>query len=95
MIDIAGLQQAGAPCEQARRRCDAVGTEPVEAAESLCKEAASKHPKTMFFAGQLIFEDEKWYHRLLHNNTAYAIQKKLQWDGLPMIILPVRLRDRG
>ena len=70
-----------------------MGTEPVEAAESICKEAAKQHPKTMFFAGQLIFEDEKWYHRLLHNNTAYAIQKRLQWDGLPMIILPVRVRD--
>ncbi len=71
----------------------AVGTEPVEAAEALCKQAAQEHSKTMFFAGQLIFEDEKWYHRLLHNNTAYAIQKRLQWDGLPMIILPVRVRD--
>jgi amino acid transporter len=70
-----------------------IGTEPVESAEALCKEAASQHSKTMFFAGQLIFEDERWYHRLLHNNTAYAIQKRLQWDGLPMIILPVRIRD--
>ncbi len=73
----------------------AIGTEPVDAAEGLCKEAAKQHSKTMFFAGQLIFEDEKWYHRLLHNNTAYAIQKRLQWDGLPMIILPVRVRDRA
>ncbi|MEZ0228123.1 MAG: APC family permease [Planctomycetota bacterium] len=73
----------------------AIGTEPVDAAENLCKEASKQHSKTMFFAGQLIFEDEKWYHRLLHNNTAYAIQKRLQWDGLPMIILPVRVRDRA
>lgn len=72
-----------------------IGTEPVDAAEGLCKEAAKQHSKTMFFAGQLIFEDERWYHRLLHNNTAYAIQKRLQWDGLPMIILPVRVRDRA
>jgi amino acid transporter len=69
-----------------------VGTEPVEGAEALCQEAAKNYTKCMFFAGQLVFEDERWYHRLLHNNTAYAIQKRLQWDGLPMIILPVRVR---
>ncbi|MBI3725798.1 APC family permease [bacterium] len=69
-----------------------VGTEPVDEAERLCKEASKSHSKCMFFAGQLVFEDERWYHRLLHNNTAYAIQKRLQWDGLPMIILPVRVR---
>jgi amino acid transporter len=69
-----------------------VGTEPVAEAERLCKEASRNFSKTMFFAGQLIFENERWYHRLLHNNTAYAIQKRLQWEGLPMIILPVRVR---
>jgi amino acid transporter len=69
-----------------------VGTEPVAEAEKLCQESARNFSKCMFFAGQLIFENERWYHRLLHNNTAYAIQKRLQWDGLPMIILPVRVR---
>jgi hypothetical protein len=34
------------------------------------------------------------YHAILHNQTAYAIQKRLQWEGLTMVILPVRVRDQ-
>jgi hypothetical protein len=39
----------------------------------------------------LIFQKEKWYHRLLHNETAFAIQKRLHWSGMTMVILPVRV----
>jgi hypothetical protein len=42
--------------------------------------------------GQLIFKKETWLDRLLHNQTAYAVQKRLQWAGQTMIILPVRVR---
>jgi amino acid transporter len=68
-----------------------VGTDPVAEAEELCTEIAQKYPKTTFFAGQLIFERETWYHRLLHNETAFAIQRRLQWRGLPLLILPARV----
>ena len=49
-------------------------------------------PKSTFFAGQLIFQKDTWYQRLLHNQTAYSLQRRLQWDGLPMVILPTRVR---
>jgi hypothetical protein len=39
-----------------------------------------------------VFQRETWYHRLLHNQTAYAIQRRLQWSGQAMVILPVRVR---
>jgi amino acid transporter len=68
------------------------GTDPVEEAELLCAKAAKKHPHITFFAGQLIFQKEAWYQRILHNDTAFAIQRRLQWRGLPMLILPIRAR---
>jgi hypothetical protein len=68
-----------------------VGIDPVAEAEELCNEIAQKYPKTTFFAGQLIFERDAWYHRLLHNETAFAIQRRLQWRGLPLLILPARV----
>ena len=46
----------------------------------------------MFFAGKVIFHREQWYQQLLHNETAYLIQKRLQWAGLTMVILPAKLR---
>ena len=48
--------------------------------------------KVVFFAGQLLFEQDTWYHRLLHNQTAFSLQRRLQWVGLPMVILPTRVR---
>jgi len=45
----------------------------------------------MFFAGQLVFRREAWYQRLLHNETAFAIQKRLHGLGLPMVIVPAKV----
>ena len=72
-----------------------VGTEAVAEAERLCNEVAQDFPRCMFFSGKLIFEQEKWFYRLLHNETAFAIQRRLQFIGLPMVILPVRVLEGG
>jgi hypothetical protein len=72
----------------------AVGTDIVDEASKLCLDVAKEFPSVMFFSGKLIFEERKWYHRILHNETAYAIQHRLQFAGYPMVILPVRVRAR-
>ena len=45
----------------------------------------------MFFAGKLVFEQERWYQRFLHNETAAAVERRLQFAGLPMIVMPIRM----
>ena len=70
----------------------AIGTDAVDELEHLCRHVAREFPKATFFAGQLIFQKDTWYQRLLHNQTAYSLQRRLQWDGLPMVILPTRVR---
>jgi hypothetical protein len=40
-----------------------------------------------------VFQRETWYGALLHNQTAYSLQRRLQWDGVPMVILPTRVRE--
>jgi hypothetical protein len=69
----------------------AVGTEAVAEAEKLCLEIAGEFPHVVFFAGKMIFQREKWYHRLLHNETALAIEKRLRWRGKTMVTLPIRV----
>jgi hypothetical protein len=44
------------------------------------------------FAGQPDFEKDTWLHRLLHNQVAFWLRRRLQWAGLPMVILPTRVR---
>lgn len=69
----------------------AVGTDVVAEAEALCLEVVREFPRTVCFAGHLIFRRERWYYRYLHNQTAFALQKRLQWQGIPVVVLPVRV----
>jgi amino acid transporter len=69
-----------------------VATDVVESAVEICKEVAEKYPRSCVFTGQITFRLEKFYHRMLHNETAFAIQRRLQWDGLTTVILPIRVR---
>lgn len=67
-------------------------TDVVQAAVSLCKDIREEFPKSTVFAGQLTFRLEKFYHKMLHNETAFAIQRNLQWEGITTVILPVRAK---
>jgi len=69
-----------------------VGADVVDELENLCTTIAKQFPRSTFFAGQLVFQRESWYQHLLHNQTAFALQRRLQWEGLPMVILPTRVR---
>ncbi|HEU4382658.1 MAG TPA: APC family permease [Anaeromyxobacteraceae bacterium] len=71
----------------------AMGTEAVAEAEKLCLQVAGEFPRTIFFAGKLVFERERWFQRLLHNETAYQLQRRLQFAGLNAMVLPVRVLD--
>jgi hypothetical protein len=69
----------------------ALGTDPVEESSRLCLKIREKYPRSVFFAGKLLFEAEKWYYPLLHNETAYAITRRLQLRGIPMLVMPIRI----
>ena len=69
----------------------AIGTEAVETVEAICLEVAKEFPRAIFFTGRLIFQEEKWYHRLLHNETPHAIQRRLQFAGIQAMVLPIRV----
>ena len=71
----------------------AVGTEAVATAADLCGRIAREFPRSLFFAGKLIFQRERWYQRLLHNETAYQLQRRLQFAGLNAMVLPVRVTE--
>jgi len=68
-----------------------IATDAVAEVEKLCLEAAKEFPKITFFAGKVLFEREKWYQKILHNETAFAIQKRLQWDGKTVVVVPARI----
>ncbi len=69
----------------------AIGTDVVDEAEALCLSVAEEFSNVTIFAGQILFQREGWLERLLHNQTAFAIQRRVQWAGRIMVILPIRL----
>ncbi|MFL5378807.1 MAG: APC family permease [Myxococcales bacterium] len=70
-----------------------MGTEAVSECLRLAQQIAIEYPRAIFFAGKLIFERERWFDRFLHNETAFAIQRRAQFAGLPMVVLPVRVLE--
>ncbi len=69
-----------------------MGTDVVESATRLCEKVAEEFPRSTFFTGQLIFQRVRFFQKLLHNETAFAIQRRLQWNGLTTVILPIRVQ---
>jgi hypothetical protein len=69
----------------------AIGTDVVLEGERLCRDVAHEFPQATFFTGKIIFENERWFQRLLHNETGLALQKRLQLAGLTMVVLPAKV----
>jgi len=81
-------QQMGTPASYRMQ----IGTDAVESAEVLGREVMKEFPRTTFFLGYILFQRERWYQRFLHNETAFAIQRRLQWAGMTVVILPARVQ---
>lgn len=71
----------------------AEGVDAVYEASRLCIKIADEFPRVVFFAGKLIWKRETWLQRILHNETAYQVERRLHWKGLAMAVLPVRVGD--
>jgi amino acid transporter len=68
-----------------------VGIDAVETASELVKAVVQNFPRSTVFTGKLVFRQENIFQKVLHNETAYAIQRRLQWSGIPTVILPIRV----
>lgn len=78
--------------------CDAnylytTGTDVVEKASELCEQVNIQYARTTVFTGQLIFKYEKFFHKFLHNEISFAIQRRLLWNGITTVILPIRINE--
>jgi amino acid transporter len=69
-----------------------IGTDVVAELEQICIHLSQEFPNLLIFTGQLVFEQDRWYHSLLHNETAFALQKRLQMLEQPVLILPALVR---
>ena len=70
---------------------NSLGVDLIEELVKSSKSVAKDFPKSVFFAGKLVFERENFLARLLHNHTPFTLEQRLQFEGLEMMILPIRV----
>ena len=66
-----------------------IGPEIVTTAYSIGRELAEIYPNSTFFGGQLVFEEETYITRLLHNFTVFGLQREFFRNKLPFFVLPI------
>jgi hypothetical protein len=69
----------------------AMGTDLVAEVSELSPDLFKRFPHAVFFGGQLVFPDETFVTRWLHNYAVFALQRKFYQQGFPFLILPIRV----
>jgi amino acid transporter len=69
----------------------AVGIDVVQKATELAPTILERFPNAIFFGGQLVFRQETLLTRLLHNYAVFSLQRRFYQQGLPLLILPIRV----
>jgi hypothetical protein len=68
-----------------------LGTDLISELEAITLDLTKEFRRCVVFAGQLVFEKENLFTRSLHHETAFSIQRRLQFRGIQVVILPIRV----
>ncbi|HQF56619.1 MAG TPA: amino acid transporter, partial [Fibrobacteria bacterium] len=69
----------------------AIGTDVVQETAELAPAILKKFPQSIFFGGQFVFPEDTLATRFLHNNIVFSLQRRFYNQGIPFVILPVRV----
>jgi K+ transporter len=67
------------------------GTDVVEEVDKVSEELGRRLPGVVYFGGQLVFPQENFMTRWLHNYTVFSMQRRLYHKGRSVVILPIRV----
>ncbi len=69
----------------------AVGIDVVQKASEIAPQILERFPNAIFFGGQLVFRTDTVFTRLLHNYAVFSLQRRFYQQGLPLLVLPIRV----
>ena len=69
----------------------AIGTDVSDEVVGLAQSIHQRQPAAVFFGGQIVFPEDTFLTRLLFNHTTFAVQRRLHQDGIPFLVMPVRV----
>jgi len=71
-----------------------LGTDLIAELDGMVLDLVKEFRRSVVFAGQLVFQRENLFTRTLHHETAFSIQRRLQFNGIQVIILPIRVWEK-
>jgi len=69
----------------------AFGTDTVEELMKLADLVSKKYPHCVFFSSRMIFDNDNWITRLLHNEISLTLQRQLHLQGRELVVLPMKI----
>ncbi len=67
------------------------GNDVVEEIARLTPEILERFPNSILFGGQLVFPRTTFLSGVFHNYTIFAVQRRFYSQGIPVVILPIRV----
>jgi amino acid transporter len=68
-----------------------IGVDIVDQVANIAPSITARYPNAVFFGGQLLFINESVFSKVLHNQIVFGVQKSLHRQGIPFVILPIRV----
>ncbi len=69
-----------------------IAVDVIEESVNIAPKIIKRFPNSIFFAGQLVFPEDSFFTRWLHNYSAFAIQRRFYLMGIPIVVLPIRVQ---
>jgi len=69
----------------------AIGTDVVAEVGKIAPDILEKFPNAVFFGGQLVFPNPSLLTGFLHNYTIFAVQRYFYAQGIPIMMMPIRV----
>ncbi len=67
------------------------GIDVIHGIEKIGVNILERFPDAVFFGGQLVFTKETIFTKWLHNYTVFAMQRKFYNQGIPFVVMPIRV----
>jgi len=67
------------------------GTDVVDEIARITPEILERFPNAVLFGGQLVFPKTSFLSGVFHNYTIFAVQRRFYNQGIPVVILPIRV----
>lgn len=68
-----------------------IGIDVAEEIDKIAPGILERFPRAVFFGGQIIFLRYSFLSRFLHNYSIFAMQRRLYPQGIPVVILPIKV----